>query len=137
MMACAEGAPMEHVQVMLSGCSDADIKCIDEYRFTALHHACWQDVCDIRVITILLKRDSELVHMTTLNGYTPLTIAVRTNHVDVLLMLLGLNVNVNHVDSYGLTPLDHADALNNVDVARILRRARADGWNHSCAIVNH
>jgi hypothetical protein len=56
---------------------------------------------------------------------TPLHIAARNGNTEVVQMLLGLQVRVDPLDSYGLTPLELATIASHSEVVELLIQANA------------
>ena len=79
---------------------------------------------DLEKVKALLKENPADVNARdSLNGATPLVVAVINNHKDMVELLLANNADVNAKTFFGMTPLHYVE---NEDVAELLLVNKAD-----------
>jgi ankyrin repeat protein len=78
--------------------------------WSALHHACLK--CNYDICDELIKLGSD-IHSKTVEGFTPLHLAVHSGHIDVVQLLLSKGVDINVQTFLELTtPIHFAIKLN-------------------------
>lgn len=95
-----------------------DLKQQDIDRWTALHHAVYQNNGDIMVN--LIQRDPSLMHITTNAGFTPLMTAIWQGNKPMVDVLVGLGSNLDVYDAGGNSPLHLAVSRNQYTIAKEL-----------------
>jgi len=104
----------EMMEVLLKHHTDASFKNFEGN--TALHFAC--QMRNINAAKLLLKYNSNLVHISNKKEKTPLMIACKLGDDTMVSLLLKYNANINHKDHHGKTPLmiaskyNHSNAIN-------------------------
>ncbi len=91
--------------ISLSAC-DAKFKKDTRPRLTKLHHAAFSG--DTELAENLLKRRSTQIDYRDKNGNTPLHLAVRQNHLEMVKLLVEKGADMEAANNAGLTPLSDA-----------------------------
>jgi len=91
---------------------------------TIVHHACCLGKMDIVILLFgYFKADLEMVDQ---NGYTPLSLAVYLNNLEVAVYLLRLGAQVNCICNRGFWPLYVATDEKNIGMIWVLIKAGAN-----------
>ncbi len=97
----------------------------NEYEFTALHEACW--IGNMEIVEYLVDKGAD-VTIKEKEGNTPISIAARKGHLEVVEFLLE-NENIDEgktaevANNIGNTPLMRAASKGHLDVVKILHEA--------------
>ena len=81
----------------------ADINATDHLKYTTLHYACM--IGNVPVIETILRRNRDMINMTTKDGDTPLLIACYSKQLLVVKRLHKEHADPNIPDMVGYTPL--------------------------------
>ena len=92
----------------------------DDLQYTALHWACQEG--SLSVAKWLLEKRFADPNLPDLYKITPLHLAVDRKHTDIVWLLLHHEANVNALDTWGQTPMDHARNFYHEAVEPILRK---------------
>ena len=96
-----------------------DINCQDEYGWTALHWACYNN--HIEVVKALLIRKNDIdINIKDLNGITPLHEACYQGNSEIVDILLDNGAKVLVPNGFGSTPLNDASCKGHKDIVRKL-----------------
>lgn len=95
-----------------------NLKQQDIDRWTALHHAVYQDNGDIMVK--IISKDKSLMNVATNAGFTPLMTAIWQGNKPMVDVLIGLGAKTNVLDTGGNTPLHLAVSRNQYSIAKEL-----------------
>ena len=103
----------------------ADVKSLDSFNGTGLIRAAHRGHGDI--VRLLLRTNIDVNHVNRL-GWTALLEAILlgdggAKYIDVVTQLVAAKADVNLADSTGVTPLQHARRLNQIEIATILERS--------------
>lgn len=129
MRACKNGAPVNHVSLLISGGSNVNA---DVNGWTALHWTCrkrygYERYGYERLAKVLLEAKADPNIATTDGEWTPLMYASNYKCSGAMgEALIASGANVNQADNDGLTALMIAAHCANVDMTRFLLNARAD-----------
>jgi ankyrin repeat protein len=93
-----------------------NLKQQDIDRWTALHHAVYQDNGDIMVK--IIRKDPSLLNVATNAGFTPLMTAIWQGNQPMVDVLVGLGAKTDVLDTGGNTPLHLAVSRNQYDIAK-------------------
>jgi ankyrin repeat protein len=100
-----------------------DIHAIGGY-YSALASAAWAG--RTQQLQILLEDGADVNDADNGDDWTPIMMAARGGHSDVVEILLAANAQLNVVDAYGMTALRWAERGGHVDIVRRLLHAGAD-----------
>ncbi|MBI3401851.1 MAG: ankyrin repeat domain-containing protein [Acidobacteria bacterium] len=126
-------APATVVEAAMTGNRDsvrallkdgADVNSAQADGMTALHWAAGKN--DVDLARLLLVAGANLKATTRIGGYTPLLIASRSGHVDMVTALLGAGADPNLATANGATPLMFAAQAGNVATVNALLAGGAD-----------
>ena len=94
-------------------------------RGTALHYSAFCGIQD--VVEFLVVERSQDVNARSLDGNeTPLTVASREGHSEVVLALLEHGADMRIRDNYFFSPVEHASTRGHVEVVQVLLKHGAD-----------
>lgn len=93
-----------------------NLKQQDIDRWTALHHAVYQNNGDIMVK--IIRKDNALLNIATNAGYTPVMTAIWQGNKAMVDVLIGLGSRMDVLDTGGNTPLHLAVSRNQYDIAK-------------------
>jgi ankyrin repeat protein len=126
-------APATVVEAAMAGDRDsvrallkdgADVNTAQADGMTALHWAASKN--DVDLAKLLLIAGANLKASTRIGGYTPLLIASRSGHADMVTALLGAGADPNGVTANGATPLMFAAQAGKVATVDALLAGGAD-----------
>eukprot|EP00833_Pecoramyces_ruminatium_P003169 jgi/Orpsp1_1/1177201/evm.model.c7180000060564.1 len=115
MLACIH-ENYDMMELLLKHHTDASFKNFEGN--TALHFAC--QARNINAAKLLLRYNSNLVHISNKKEKTPLMIACKLGDNTMVSLLLKYDANINHRDHNGKTPLIMACKYNHIDVINVL-----------------
>ena len=118
----AERGDLEAVRALLRDGADANGAQADGT--TALHWAAIND--DVQIVEVLLYAGATVKPITRLGGYTPLHLASRSGHGDVVRALLEGGADANDFTNTGVSPLHFAAQANSAESIRALVAHGAD-----------
>ncbi|XP_035679062.1 malignant fibrous histiocytoma-amplified sequence 1 homolog [Branchiostoma floridae] len=96
----------------------AQVDSEDEVGCSPLHRAVWYNKFD--VVQALLSKYGADKNKQNWEGYTPLHLAAKAGHLEILNLLLKTGVNLDVVDKVGMTATDHAKERHHLDVVKVL-----------------
>jgi ankyrin repeat protein len=114
---------INEIKKLIQGCAKIDVK--DNYGWTPLHHAAYQNKTDI--VNLLLDAGAN-IHVHDTLDQTPLHLAAWKNLTDIVNVLLNHKADINAKDQYGSTPLHCAveKSNNRTDTVDLLLKRDAD-----------
>jgi ankyrin repeat protein len=125
------------VQVLLQNGADPSVHTTAPPYTTALHKVASTGRIDS--CRLLLARDSNLVHLRDVNECTPMMLAARVGHIDIVRLLLEHGADVNAISKLRSAALIAASLHNHVEVVDCLLKAGADvnatDSNGYCALM--
>jgi ankyrin repeat protein len=128
-MLCQAARSNDIIQAQQLIQSNIDINGIDSTGSTALHHAC--NYGQLSMVLFLLKAGCrwDIATNTSLGGYAPIHLAIRSKHTDVLQVLLEHSkdsAHVNAISASKTTPIMEAAKIGNLSMIQLLLQASAD-----------
>ncbi|KAI8482878.1 hypothetical protein Bbelb_394130 [Branchiostoma belcheri] len=96
----------------------AEVDSQDEVGCSPLHRAVWYNKFD--VVQALLSKYAADKDKKNLEGYTPLHLAAKAGHLEILKILLKTGVDLDVVDKVGMTAADHAKEREHLDAVKLL-----------------
>ncbi|XP_019619647.1 PREDICTED: malignant fibrous histiocytoma-amplified sequence 1 homolog [Branchiostoma belcheri] len=96
----------------------AEVDSQDEVGCSPLHRAVWYNKFD--VVQALLSKYAADKDKKNLEGYTPVHLAAKAGHLEILKILLKTGVNLDVVDKVGMTAADHAKEREHLDAVKLL-----------------
>ncbi|CAH1225797.1 MFHAS1 [Branchiostoma lanceolatum] len=119
----------------------AQVDSEDEVGCSPLHRAVWYNKFD--VVQALLAKYGANKNKKNLEGYTPLHLAAKAGHLEILNVLLKTGVNLDIVDKVGRTATDHAKENGHLDVVKLLEEcsskqdASSYGYDKTVRLTDH
>ena len=107
---------VEIVNILLEYGAHPDIA--DPLERTPLYAACYFG--HVEVVRTLLDKGADVYRGETSDNWSPLCVASREGHLDIVKLLACTEANISHKGDSGLTPLHHAIAEEHTDVALYL-----------------
>lgn len=86
--------------------------------YQELHNAVRSD--NMEILELSLKKFNNFINEKDQFGSTPLLLAVRKNHIDMVEAILKYKANVNIADKFGDTPLIESARNNNMEILKLL-----------------
>ena len=106
--------------------SGSNVTITDSRGLTPLHNACLAERDVKEKVNFLLACDPSMLHTRTLSFNTPLVLAARRGHRDVISILIQHDADINDTGEYGRTPLHAASWFGHVACIDELVRLGAD-----------
>jgi ankyrin repeat protein len=97
----------------------ANFYSIDNNGMNVIHFAATSGAT-LLIDSLLYYDDTNMINATNLNMESPLHIAIKFGHIDLVQLLLFNNANIEQVDSNGMTPICTAIIFDNLDIINLL-----------------
>ncbi|CAD8046865.1 unnamed protein product [Paramecium sonneborni] len=130
--ACKQGQ-FSIVESIMQSSNFIDINAKDSNDQTCLHFACSSG--NFQIAYHLIQKGS-LVNEQDCDGYTPLMVSVKNNHIDLVTLLLYNKANVDRQDFLMNTPLHIALDNNCLEIITILLKYKADPYIQNAENLN-